>query len=188
MISTLFKRRWPWLVAVPVLVIAIYHYTLGKHGIRGRVVDAETGQPIAGAVALCVWIEARWGIETTHHVVAVSESISDEQGRIKAGGTWRMFLDPPELTVYKRGYVAWNNLVHFPDYLKRRDFSWRNGFVAKMEKWKDGYSFNQHESFISNHAQSQTNNFMKAYEWETDLQVIEADRVNEELRRKGLRS
>ena len=193
------RRKLPRIAAALALAIVVYHFTLGNHGVSGRVVDAETGQPIEGAVALCVWIEPRWGVEITHHVVAVSESVSDKDGRIRAGGTWRMFLDPPELTIYKRGYVAWNNQEVFvplseykknPDLFtfKRTDFSWKSGFVAKMEKWKDGYSFNEHEAFVANNtAGARTKTFAAAMDWERLEQVKENDRIGVELRRKGLR-
>jgi len=181
-----FGRKLLIIVFALAFAFTVYHFTFGNHGISGRVVDAETGEPIEGAIALCVWIEPRFLIETTHHVVSVSESISDNDGRIKAGGTWRMFLDPPELTIYKRGYRAWNNHERFPFAAIRTDFSWKNGFVAKMEKWKEGYSFNELHSFISHH-QGGARFYKLLNEWEESEQQREPSRIFEDPSKKGVR-
>lgn len=168
--------KWrKWLVALAAILLGtiFYHFTFGYHGITGTVVDADTGQPIEGAVAVCVWVRPGGLIEVTHSIDTVAEAVSSSKGRLRIGGTWSTGVDAPELTIYKRGYVAWNNHELFPapgldqdqlkglsagaeiarlvEAMRRKDFKWDSGFVVKMEKWKDEYSFDDHEAFVSNH-------------------------------------
>lgn len=201
-------KKWKVLLvamAVSVVLTVISHFIWGYHSITGTVVDAETGQPIKGAVGVCVWTTAGGLIEVTHSIAAVREGVSDKNGRIKIKGSWKLGLDAPELLIYKRGYVAWNNnrLFHVPEELlremkyessadrinqrfelfRRKDFSWKSGFVAKMEKWKDGYSFNELMSFISNHGGG-GRFYDSLMEWKTSLQPHDKDRVGKDNSQK----
>jgi len=149
--------------------------------ITGQVVDAETGLPIEGAVALAVWTTQKGlpGLSYTE-IYKISEDVSDKDGRIKIQGTLNPGLAAPDLTVYKKGYVAWSNWAIFPSHAERTDFAWKDSLVAKMERWKEGYSFIEHEGFISRYSEFvKTKYFHKAYEWETDQRVQERDRRNE---------
>lgn len=189
-------RRFKKVALVLSCALAVYAllvYSTGYPTISGTIVDAETGQPVEGAVALCVWTYTTGMIERIHRIAKVTEGTSDSQGRVKIRGTWNIFVDPAELTIYKRGYVAWNNeglFVPASEYRKhhmslmRSDFQWKNGFVAKMEKWKDGYSLEEHESFISNHGGG--GHFYKTLrEWEKSLQPRADSRINEDSSKRG---
>lgn len=113
-------RRFKKVVLVLLGAIAVYTllvYSTGYPTISGTVVDAETGQPVEGAVALCVWTYTTGMIERIHRIAKVTEGFSDAQGRVKIRGTWNIFVDLPELTVYKRGYVAWNNQEIFVPFV-----------------------------------------------------------------------
>lgn len=116
----------------------------------GTVVDVETGEPIASAVVLVEWTKTKGVPGMTHtESYKVVEKVTDNEGKFTVSGVLNPFVSRPDITVYKRGYVAWNNKFIFPDYRKREDFKWQRGYVFKMERFKEEYSFIKHQSFIS---------------------------------------
>lgn len=48
-------------------------------------------------------------------------------------------VNHPSLTVYRKGYVAWNNQYIFPDRKRRLDFKWSNDYVFRLEKFRPEY-------------------------------------------------
>lgn len=162
-----------------ILVISILIFTTGCNAeITGSVVDAETGQPIEGAVILIEWTTIK-GLPGLSHTESskVIEAVTDKDGKFSVSGFINPLMQYPHMTVYKKGYVAWNNKYIFPDYKKRADFKWENGYVFRLERFKPEYSFIEHESFIDGAAYlfmetEKKNLFIKAYdEWER-AQVI----------------
>lgn len=141
-------------------------------GISGHVIDAETQQPIEGAVVLVEWTKTKGYGFTYTESYKVAEVMSDKDGNVKLPGCLCLFTNEPDVTVYKRGYVAWNNKFIFPDYAKRKDFTWQYGNLYQMNKFKPSYSFIKHQSFIDlvaslSSESKKKENFMKAYEeWE----------------------
>ncbi len=117
--------------------------------ITGRVIDEETQQPIEGAVVLVEWTKTHGFGEYWTESYKVVETLSDNNGNIKIAGCNSPFVNPPDVTVYKAGYVAWNNKRIFPTYDKRTDFEWRNGSVFKLEKFLHSYSYLEHRLFIA---------------------------------------
>lgn len=116
----------------------------------GTVVDAETGKPIEGAVVLVEWTytSGKWmGLRSTSSYKVV-ETITDKEGKFKVSDVLNPFVDPPHVTIYKKGYVAWNNEYIFPDYKKREDFQWRSGYVFRLEHFKPEYKYANHTFFI----------------------------------------
>jgi hypothetical protein len=114
----------------------------------GTVVDAETGQPIEGAVVLAEWtITKGLGLSysTSYEVV---ETLTDREGKVTISGVFNPFVNYPLLTVYKKGYVAWNNQRIFPDNQRRTDFKWSDGYVFRLEKFRPEYSYDKHTYFI----------------------------------------
>jgi hypothetical protein len=150
--------------------------------ITGTVVDAETGKPIEGAVVMAEWTK-RHGIGDYHtESVKVVEVLSDKDGKVRISGILDPFVDPPDVTVYKKGYVAWNNRNIFMDG-GRKDFVWNNGAVFKLEKFKSEYSYVKHDSFVSGsiHDYSGTEKktlFIKIYR-EGELNEILKERYEE---------
>ena len=133
------------------LAILFLFMMVGCEGtITGIVVDAETGQPIEGAVILVEWTKAKGlpGMTYTesHKVVEV---VTDKEGKASIEGVLSPMVSAPRITVYKKGYVAWNNKLIFPDCKKRTDFKWENNYVFKLEKFKPEYSYIKHTGFIS---------------------------------------
>lgn len=166
-----------------ILAITLLFLTSGCYAtISGTVVDAETGEPIEGAVVLVEWTKTK-GLGLTYtESYKVIEAITDKEGKVTISGTLSPLVDPPSVTVYKRGYVAWNDKFIFPGYKKREDFTWGNGYIFKMERFKEGYSYSEHVSFIrtaisSTLAYEKKKKIREAFNWETDL-------AREEIKRK----
>jgi len=124
-------------------------------------VDAETGEPIEGAVAMAVqwdFIQLSW-FEGAGSIVPdlnprVTEAVSDSQGRIfiKDFWEWHAFRsDYPHLSVYKCGYVCWNQYRIFGEkdyYRYRHDFNEKKRIV-RLRKRPEKFSFVDHERFIN---------------------------------------
>jgi hypothetical protein len=162
-----FLKRIIPLVAIIIVVVllAIGYYP----SITGVVFDSETGEPIEGAVVLVGWSKTSLfppGLPTTR-TVKVSEAITDGEGKFKLPGIFNLRVNPPYLTVYKKGYVAWSNEYIFPDWEKRTDFKWNSGYVFKLEKFKPEYSFDDHVAFIGGMIKSaHGEKFDRALDWE----------------------
>ncbi len=118
--------------------------------ISGMVVDAETNAPIEGAVVLVEWTKTKGVGFTYTESVKVAETLSDKDGKFGLPGCFSLFVNEPDVTVYKKGYIAWNNKYIFPTYEKRKDFQWRIGSVFRLENFNEKiYSHKQHALFIS---------------------------------------
>lgn len=134
-----------------VLIIALFFLTSGCYAsdITGTVVDAETGKPIEGAVVLAEWTKTKGLGLTSTESYKVVEVVTDKDGKFAVSGVSTPFVNPPHLTIYKKGYVAWNNEFIFPDYKKRTDFKWQSGHVFRLEQFKENiYSHKEHVMFI----------------------------------------
>jgi len=162
------------------LAIMLLFLMAGCEGeITGIVVDAETGQPIEGAVILVEWTKAKGlpGMTYTESYKVV-EVITNKEGKASIEGVLSPFVDAPHITVYKKGYVAWNHHYIFPKWEKRTDFKWSNNYVFKLDRFKPEYSYNKHLSFIRNSISSFSEGNKKqlmknAYEWEVDKAIQE---------------
>ncbi len=122
---------------------------LGYPNIDVQVVDAKTGEPIEGAVLLAQWTTTTCVYECSSTNYKVVEKVSDENGRMTVPGVSKVGVDAPSVVVYKKGYVAWQHDYIFPDYKKRTDFRWRDGYVFELELFKPEYSRGDHVSFIT---------------------------------------
>jgi len=115
---------------------------------KGQVVDAETGQPIQGAVVLGVWTRVA-GLPGLHHheLVAVKETETDAQGRFALETPASLRVDEEAITIYKFGYVAWSNLFVFPSFARREDT--RVPSKIPLERFPSGQSHQRHMSFVN---------------------------------------
>jgi hypothetical protein len=82
--------------------------------ISGRVIDAVTEQPIEGAIVLVEWTKKHGFGDAWTESYKVVESVSDNEGNVKIEGCYGFFVEPPDVTVYKKGYVAWSSRWTFP--------------------------------------------------------------------------
>ena len=131
--------------------IVLLSVTSGCYGgLSGRVIDSETQQPIEGAVMMVEWTKTHGMGEHWTESYQVEEAVSDKDGNVKISGCYDPFVDPPSVTVYKKGYVAWNNEYIFPKYRRRTDFDWwKSGKIFKMEKFLSIYRYLDHSRFIN---------------------------------------
>ncbi len=152
----------------------------------GKIVDAETGQPIEGAIVLVEWTKVHgFGNSYTSSEKAV-EVFSGKDGVVHLPGYNDPTVKSPDVTVYKPGFVAWNNKWIFPDYNKRTNFEWKDGYVFRLEKIKSesGFSYDLHTSFIRGIVGTglieRKDNIKKAINWEEEIAFKERQtkRVN----------
>lgn len=145
----------------------------------GTVVDAETGKPIEGAVVFVEWTK-KHGIGDYHtESVKVSEVVTDKEGKFKLPGITKLFVEPPDLAAYKKGYVCWSSRIIFPDWRNRTDFKWGDSHVFKLEHFKPEYTYSKHTSFISSAVNSPIGKkdlIKNAYRWEELEASKERDR------------
>ena len=116
--------------------------------LTGKIVDAETGQPIEGAILLVEWTKVHGFGNTYTSSEKVAEVFSDKDGIVKIPGYNDPTAQGPDVTIYKPGYVAWNSNYIFPDSRNRTDFDWKNNYVFKVERFKADYSYVKHQAFI----------------------------------------
>lgn len=139
--------------AALVLVVLIGTSSFGT--IHGRVVDAQTGQPIAGAVVLGVWHRIAGLPGLYHHdLVDVREVETDAEGRFALERPGSLGVDEEAVTVYKFGYVAWSNLYIFPTSESRPNS--RVPGEIRLERFPKGQSHQRHISFIDGARRSGT--------------------------------
>jgi hypothetical protein len=134
--------------------------------IDGTVVDAETGKPIEGAVVLVEWTKTKGLPGMTHtEPYKVIEVVSDKNGKVTLASVLNPPVNPPRVTVYKKGYVAWNNGYIFPNWENRKDFRWIEGLVIKLAPFRNEYSRTDHIYFL--HTVAHWGKKMsEAYRWE----------------------
>jgi hypothetical protein len=163
------------------VLMFLFVITACNETITGVVVDAETGQPIEGAVILVEWTQSK-GVPGMSYSESykVVEVVSDNEGKASIDGAFSPFISAPHVTVYKKGYVAWNNRHIFPDWKKRTDFEWENNYVFRLEKFKPEYSYDKHATFIhgavlDNIAFDKKRLIFNAYRWE-ELKALEERR------------
>ena len=118
------------------------------------VIDAETGAPVEGAVALAQWYYVSFlglGLGSTLGLEKAAETFSDRKGQVFIDGFWKSKAfnwrnnPKPRLTIYKPGYVLWDSKDICP-FGKRTDFDEKNRtvkllkFETEAARWlKAGY-------------------------------------------------
>jgi hypothetical protein len=171
------KKKHVILIAITAVLIVLSIMTSLLKSISGTVVDAETGKPVEGAVVLVEWTR-RVGIGDYHTVsVRAAETITDKEGKFYVFGPLHPFVDPQDVTVYKKGYVAWNNKFIFPDYAHRKQ-SQDIYDQIRLDEFKSVYSHDKHVSFIRSciHSAFVSHKKIKirtSFEWEIDLALEE---------------
>ena len=139
----------PCLIVV-ILFLCLPVYACGmRHMIQGQVIDAQDGKPIENATVLIEWTKPLSYVPgfPGSSVVEVAEAVSDSKGYFKIPKHYALSYDY-RLTIYKKGYVCWNNEKIFPTYEDRKDFALKNGTVIKMERLKESYNKLDHANFV----------------------------------------
>lgn len=95
-------------VSIPIGTSVVPVYAGGPY--RGRVIDAETKQPLEGAVVLAVWENKAPGISGTSYSYLDSEEVlTDEDGKFVVGknpplSSTMPWVAGPRLTIFYPGY------------------------------------------------------------------------------------
>jgi hypothetical protein len=117
----------------------------------GRVVDATTKAPIAGALVYAAW--------TLERGTALAEPAGSREvvGSTDAGGNYKIAelgrlpagtrVTDFSLLVYKRGYVAYRSDRRFHDLGPRMDFAQHDNQVL-LERWRNELSHSRHLRFV----------------------------------------
>lgn len=111
-------------------------------------VDSASGKSIEGAVVVAQWTKLHGFGLTYHTQEKLTETQTDKNGAFTLSGINAWFVEPPEMIVYKEGYLPWRNDSVFPGGNKTKDNEWVNNAVYRLEKYEDKYTFGQIESFI----------------------------------------
>lgn len=148
-------------------------------GITGHVIDAETQQPIEDAVVLVEWTKTHGIGDHSTESYKVADAVSGKDGKFVLPGCFSPFVNKPDMTIYKKGYVAWSSRWVFPDWQHRADFKWGNN-VFKLEHFKEGYSYIDHTDFITSSINESINfkakkNIYNAFSWEDQMASKERD-------------
>jgi len=164
--------------AIFILVIAlviVYLKSCAYLPIKGTVIDAESGQPIEGAVILAEWTVKSWFPDGPTKTIKAVETFTDKNGRFKLNVYILRPVSNSYLTIYKAGYVCWNNKYIFPDNARRYDFEWESNREYALERFKKEYTYSDHVSFIRTciPSLSASDPFSKAYRWEELMEYKE---------------
>jgi hypothetical protein len=116
--------------------------------IEGTVVDATTGKPIEGALVLVQWTKEHGFGDPYRTLYKVVETITDKHGYFTINGVYNPFVKPPEMIIYKTGYIPWRNDSIFPSIAVVKNYEWKNKATYKLEEFSDKYSYAQLSSFL----------------------------------------
>jgi len=133
--------RWLTLLCFIGLAAAVAFVYRGE-AFQGTVVDASTGKPVDGVVAVAHW-ELRGGIEGGFAVgqVQILESVTDAEGRYAFPGWGPKFavrgtldFSAPNILLFKRGY-RYRGLSNMPVGTGRTNSEW-NGKTVQLEPFQ----------------------------------------------------
>ncbi|MFH7320185.1 carboxypeptidase-like regulatory domain-containing protein [Desulfurivibrio sp. D14AmB] len=147
-----------------IICASLLHSALLLNGCAGpttiRVLDAETKEPIEGAVAIAMWYRTKGlpGLSSTY-TAKVVEAESDADGFFRIPGVaGTLALQKPHLKVYKPGYVGWDSKLIYlgrseknptiPVYERRETFAMKDQDLY-LEPWREEYTHVSHELFLS---------------------------------------
>ena len=146
-------------------------FMLGPY--EGRVVDADSGRPIEGALVVCSWGFDRGVGNTAPEAERTRETRTDPDGHYRIArlrdlpGGLSTRLARFSLIVYQRGYVAYRNDRIFQPRWRRRDFAQRNNLV-KLARWSPELSHARHLLFVGG-----TPSLREAIRWEQAAAALE---------------
>ena len=150
-------------------ILKIYPFSTYYGPITTKVVDAETGEPIEGAVVMVEWVNVK-GMPGLSYTVSykVEEVITDSEGIARLAGIPKGAASLDVVAIYKKGYVLWSNHNVFAGSRQLTVFEWKDNYVFEMARFKPEYSYNKHTSFIGSviSAKSEKKLISEAYRWE----------------------
>lgn len=117
--------------------------------IHGRVVDETTGKPLEGALVVAQWTKKHGFGLTYHDLYKITETLTDKDGKFSISGTYDPFVEPPEMIIYKEGYIPWRNDAVFPSCNIVKDHEWKNNVTYRLKVFSDEYTAEQVSKFIN---------------------------------------
>jgi len=121
-----------------------------KNIISGRVVDAETDQPIKGAAVAIRWFENQSdNNSSTADTFDAAQDLSNKNGGFNIPDhADKNFV----MGVYKEGYICWSSRSSFSNSKKQAAITPQNsriedGMELRLEPLKEGDSRDQHAAF-----------------------------------------
>jgi hypothetical protein len=127
---------------------------------NGKVVDVETGQPIAGAVVLVVWWEVYGFPFTGERFYDAREAVTDTEGNFQIPRLpmpWKLGVQPPVFYWVAQGYDTANVVGEAPEGKKRyivptliemRKLETRQERVKFQRKFPPSIPFNKMPIFL----------------------------------------
>ncbi|MDH4162480.1 MAG: carboxypeptidase-like regulatory domain-containing protein [Nitrospirota bacterium] len=110
--------------------------------VSGKIVDAETGKPIEGAVIFAEWnISVSVG-HSSSSVHKATETLSDKNGNFAIAGPMNCLVDSPNVVIYRKGYEVWINDTLFPSGERREEYGPMlvQGTTIRLDKFNPPYS------------------------------------------------
>ncbi|MGD9579495.1 MAG: hypothetical protein AB7Y74_14755 [Syntrophorhabdus sp.] len=146
------KKTISLIIMIALIILSLPTYGCGMRStVQVQVIDAETKQPIDNAVVLIYWLKPETFLFMRYpgtKEVELKETVSDKNGYFampRYGNKDYEYI----LTIYKKGYVCWNNEIVFPTNARRTDFMLKNGVVIAMDRFKEEYSKLEHAGFVN---------------------------------------
>lgn len=182
------QRLFFMLACVATLPACATPLTYSAKEIRGQIVDAETSQPIEGAVIVAQWILFEMGVGHRKRL-HIHEAVTDKDGRyvIPAWGPkphppfTELDREDPMLAIFKSGYAPLRlyNRIDRADAVRMSDW---DGKVIRLKKFEGGLEdyARRLESFSIGLAHN-------GNEWKSfPRMVLALDAENRRLRSQGL--
>jgi hypothetical protein len=149
-LTLLVNRKVSIIFVICLSILVLSAPAWGRSIVTGRVVDAETGNPIENAAVFIKWTKPGPGPPGLAGTIRleVAETLTDADGPFKVPRYSTLFWGKEySMFVYKKGHVCWSSRKIFPTYEERKDFKLKNGMVIKLERFKEEYSKEKHASF-----------------------------------------
>ena len=138
-------KRLHFLVVISALIILSGCYS----GISGKVVDGVTGEPIEGALVLAQWTKTHGlpGLRY-HDLFKIAETLTDKGGLFSLSGTSDPSVEPPQMIIYKEGYIPWRNDAIFPSSDIVKDNEWKDNVTYKLDILTNKFTYVQLYDFL----------------------------------------
>ena len=148
-------KKFKWVLLL--LFITPLFASCGLHyNIKGKVIDAKTGEPVEGAVVAINWIRYKLGppgLPASKERYGTTEDLTDAQGVFTMP---KYPIGTHFMGVYKTGYICWSSETIFNPQGKDGDEMFirrweriRNGMVVKLEPKTLNFPEVKHAFFVS---------------------------------------
>lgn len=156
----------------------------GVASISGTAVDAETGEPVEGAVVVFEWDQAKGvpGMSYTEHYKTV-ETVTDSNGRFAVPRVLSPLVNEPYFVIYKKGYYCWRKEWDPMTDSRREDFTLQSSLTYGMDRLVPGKYLHRRSiaPCVTGIDTANTPLFSKAISWELKLESAEYDLYKKKL-------